>query len=66
MLEGITDRQVGLLVKAALEFNASLVGLAAMYYGNMNAQNAKRFRREYRLLFDEYRKQLNFILPEEV
>jgi len=66
LIPEITDKQVGLLVKAALEFNATLVALAATYYGNMDSKNAKKFQADYRRLFAEYRKQLKFIFPDEV
>ena len=66
MIDDITDKQVGLMVKAALDFNANMVALAAAYYGNMDAKNAKKFRADYKSLFAEYRKQLKFIIPDEV
>lgn len=65
MIPEITDKQIGLMLKAALDFNASLVALAASYYGNMDRKNAKRFRADYKRLFAEYRQQLKFIFPSE-
>jgi hypothetical protein len=61
----LTDTQIALMMKAALEFNATLVGLASAYYGNMDSKSAKRFQREYKKLFDSYRDTLKTIFPEE-
>jgi hypothetical protein len=60
-----TDAQLALMMKAALEFNATLVGLAAAYYGNMDSKNSKRFRRDYKNLFDTYKQTMRDIFPEE-
>lgn len=65
MIPDITDKQIALMLKAALEFNATLVGMAAGYYGNMDSKNAKRFRRDYKRLFDQYRETMREIFPEE-
>jgi hypothetical protein len=65
MIPEITNTQIGLMMKAALDFNASLVALAATYYGNMDAKNAKKFRADYKRVFAEYRKQLKYIFPSE-
>lgn len=62
----ITDAQIALMLKSALEFNATLVGMAAVYYGNMDAKNAKRFKHDYKNLFAQYRADLKAIFKEEV
>ena len=64
-LAEVTDTQVGLMLKAALDFNGALVALAATYYGNLDAKSSKRFVSDYKILFAEYRKQLKFIFPDE-
>ena len=66
MIPKITDQQIALMLKAALEFNATLVGMAATYYGNMDSRNAKRFRADYKKLFDAYRNELKGIFPEDI
>lgn len=65
MIAEMTDEQIALMLKAALEFNATLVALAASYYGNMNSKNAKRFRKDYKDLFAKYRETMQVIFPEE-
>lgn len=65
MTPEVTDAQIGLMLKAALDFNASLVGMATAYYGNMDAKNAKRFKADYKKLFAAYRDELKRIFPED-
>ncbi len=65
MIPKITDEQIATMLKAALEFNATVVALATVYYGNMDSKNAGRFRKDYKRLFSEYRSTLKMIFPKE-
>lgn len=61
----LTDAQIALMIKAALEFNAILVALCTQYYGKLDEKTTKQFRSDYKRLFEEYRTELHKIFPKE-
>jgi hypothetical protein len=54
-MDKVTNQQIAVVMKLALEFNAALIGLCTMYYGNMdNGKNQRKFLREYQRLVKKY------------
>ena len=58
----LTNEQVALILKSALDFNAAVVALAA-FYGNMDdMKNIKQFDKNYKQIFKGYNEQLKSII----
>ena len=56
----ITNKDVGIMMKLALEYNASVIALATYYYGNMDSRPAqKSFRSQLMRIEKEYKKTLD-------
>ena len=53
----ITNKDVGIMMKLALEYNASVIALATYHYGNMDSKSAqKSFRYNLLSIDKQYRK----------
>lgn len=64
MNDVITDLQLSFMLKAALEYNASLIALCINYHGTLaDEKNRKRFINNYRALDNSYQQTLHEIFP---
>lgn len=59
------DAQIHAAVKLALEFNAGIISLCTLYYGNMDEKNYKKFIRHYDKIIKQYQTDLGAIFNEE-
>lgn len=59
----LTNTDVALMMKAALEFNANIITIASAFYGNMGSKTAhKNFQKNIDATRDAYIKRLDEIL----
>lgn len=59
----LTHVQVATLMKTSLEYNAFIVALAAMYYGNINdKRSAKEFTRDLMKRYTQYQEYITELL----
>jgi len=64
-MNDLNDKQVGLLMKSALEFNASILVIATSFYGNMESKrNHIKFRAALKNAEKQYIDQFKEILGE--
>ncbi len=62
----LNDTQIAALMKLALEFNAGILALCTVYYGNMDTpKNQKRFISEYKKMNKEYKDRIYEILGKK-
>ena len=63
----MNDDQISLLLISALEYNASIVSLASIYYGNCrnNPKLAKKASKEFQQIMDHYGDKVKAILEDE-
>lgn len=64
-MKELNDTQIALMMKCALDFNATVVALASAFYGNMDDEkNIKKFERNYKQLLKGYNDNLKNITGE--
>lgn len=62
-LDILLDKDIALMMKASLEYNAAIVALATAFYGNMDSRRAQRqLRDNLERINKEYTNQLNLII----
>lgn len=66
MNQELTDKDVALMLKAALEYNAGILAIATSFYGNVGtSRSQKRLRESLINTSKAYRKQLMDIIGLE-
>lgn len=63
MKNQLTDTEISLLMKSALEYNASIITACAHYYGNIKSKNSQnRFVKVLKYITKEYQNSLDNII----
>lgn len=66
MEKQLNDRDITLMLKAALEYNAGIIALCTQYYGNVDARNSKKLSKSLLTVSRKYREQLESIINESL